>query len=74
MRESKIERMRRALMRSNTRLLLTAVAAFQLLAMLLVALRPVEGSLQPLILTVAIPLCTVLVTNLMGRIDRKSVV
>ena len=68
MRQSKIEKMRRALMRSNTRLLLTAVATFQLLAMLLVALRPVEGSLQPLILTVAIPLCTVLVTNLMGRI------
>ena len=55
-------------MRSNTRLLLTSVATFQLLAMLLVALRPAQGSLQPLILTAAIPLCTVLVTNLMGKI------
>ena len=68
MRDRKVEKMRRALMRSNTRLLLTAVATFELLAMLLVALRPVESSLQPLILAVAIPLCTVLVTNLMGKI------
>lgn len=68
MRSRKIDKMRRALMRSNTRLLLTSVAVFQLLAMLLVALQPGEKSLQPLILTVAIPLATVLVTNLMGRI------
>ena len=60
--------MRRALMRSNTRLLLTAVVIFQALAMLLIALKPETASLQPLIFAVAIPLTTILVTNLMGKI------
>ena len=68
MRSRKIEKMRRALMRSNTRLLLTAVVVFQALAFGLLALRPGNESLQPLILAVAVPLGTVLVTNLMGRI------
>lgn len=66
--QKKVEKMRRALMRSNTRLLLTAVAVFQALAMLLIALKPETTSLQPLILAVAIPLTTILVTNLMGRL------
>ena len=64
----KIEKMRRALMRSNTRLLLTAVLIFQALAMLLLVLKPEEKSMQPLILAAAIPLGTLILTNLMGRI------
>lgn len=68
MRRSKIDRMRRALMRSNTRLLLTAVLALQFLAMLLVALQPGAESWQRLIFTGAIPLCTLLVSNVMGKI------
>ena len=66
--QKKVEKMRRALMRSNTRLLLTAVVIFQALAMLLIALKPETASLQPLIFAAAIPLTTILVTNLMGRI------
>lgn len=66
--QKKVEKMRKALMRSNTRLLLTAVVIFQALAMLLIALKPETASLQPLILAAAIPLVTILVTNLMGRI------
>ncbi|MBP3651545.1 MAG: FtsW/RodA/SpoVE family cell cycle protein, partial [Clostridia bacterium] len=68
MRSRKIEKMRRALMRSNTRLLLTAVVAFQALALGLLALRPGNESLQPLILAVAVPLGTILITNIMGKI------
>ena len=68
MRRSKIDKMRRALMRSNTRLLLTAVLTLQTLSMLLVALQPGAESWQRLIFTAAIPLCTLVVTNLMGRI------
>ena len=64
----KTEKMRRALMKSNTRRLLSAVALLEFLAMLLVALQPGEGTLQPWILTVAIPLGTILVTNLMCKI------
>ena len=66
--QKKVEKMRKALMRSNTRLLLTAVVIFQALAMLLIALKPETASLQPLILAAAIPLVTILVTNLMGKI------
>ena len=66
--QKKVEKMRRALMRSNTRLLLTAVVIFQALAMLLIALKPETASLQPLIFAAAIPLTTILVTNLMGKI------
>ena len=65
--QKKVEKMRRALMRSNTRMLLTAVVIFQLLALVLLALKP-EATLQPLILAAAVPLATILVTNLMGRV------
>ena len=64
----KSEKMRRALMKSNTRSLLSAVAALEFLAMLLVALQPDGGTIQPYILAVAIPLGTILITNLMGKI------
>ena len=60
--------MRKALMRSNTRLLLTAVAVFQALSMLLIAVQPEGFSLQALILAAALPLTTIIVTNLMGKI------
>ena len=68
MRSRKIDKMRKALMRSNTRLLLTAVVIFQVLAFLLIALRPGLDSTLPLILAVAVPLTTVLVSTLMGKI------
>ena len=68
MRSRKVEKMRRALMRSNTRLLLTAVVIFQLAALLLLSVRPGNPSLQPLVLAAAVPLATVLVTNIMGKI------
>ena len=55
-------------MRSNTRLLLTAVLIFQALAMLLLALKPEVQSAQPLIFAAAIPLLTLIVSNLMGKI------
>ena len=66
--QRKIEKMKKALMRSNTRLLLTAVVIFEVLAMLLIALKPETESIQPLVLAAALPLVTVLSTNLMGRI------
>ena len=65
--EKKVAKMKKALMRSNTRLLLTAVVMFQLLALLLLALKP-EAGMQPLVLAAAVPLTTIIVTNLMGRI------
>ena len=64
----KVERMRRALMRSNTRLLLSAVAIFQALALALVAFRGDAVSTQALILAAAVPLGTILTANLMGRL------
>ena len=64
----KADKMRRALMRTNTRLLLTSVVVFQALALALLALRPDVTSLQPLILLLAVPGGTLLVANLMGRL------
>ncbi|MBR1820829.1 MAG: FtsW/RodA/SpoVE family cell cycle protein [Clostridia bacterium] len=60
--------MKRALMRSNTRLLLSAVMLFQALAMLLIAFQKETVNLQALVLAVALPLTTWLVTGLMGRV------
>jgi len=68
MRSRKIEKMRRNLMRSNTRLLLTAVVVFQLLAFLLLAVRPGNESLQPLVLAAAVPFATMCITAVMGKI------
>ena len=65
--QRKVEKMRKALMRSNTRMLLTAVVIFQFLALLLIALKP-EAGMQPLILAAAVPLSTILITSLMGKI------
>ena len=65
--QKKVEKMRKALMRSNTRLLLTAVVIFQALAMLLIALKPETASLQPLVLAAAILIALLLV----GRKEQK---
>ena len=64
----KTDKMRQALMRTNTRLLLTSVVVFQLLALALLALRPDNASLQPLILVAAVPLVTLITANLMGKL------
>ena len=60
--------MKKALMRSNTRLLLSAVMLFQALAMLLIAFQKGTVNLQALALAVLLPLTTWLVTRLMGRV------
>ena len=66
--DNKVEKMKRALMRSNTRLLLSAVMLFQALAMLLIAFQKETVNLQALALAVALPGVTWLVTMLMGRV------
>ena len=66
--EKKVERMRKALMRSNTRLLLTAVCLFQALSMLLISLQGGTVSVQALILAAALPIGTALIVNIMGKI------
>ena len=65
---SKVASMRRALMRTNTRLLLTAVMLFQCSCMAVVAFRAGHVSAQCLILSAALPLSTMLVTNLLGKL------
>ena len=55
-------------MRSNTRLLLSAVMLFQFTAMLLVSLQEQPVDMQALILAVALPAATWLVTMLFGKI------
>ena len=64
----KVEKMRRALMRSNTRLLLSGVLVFPLLAMALVAFKDETVSVQALVLAAALPLATLMVVNLMGKL------
>lgn len=66
--DRKIEKMRRALMRSNTRLLLTSVILFQALTLILIHLNPERQSAQTLIMAAAVPFCTFLVVNLLGKI------
>ena len=66
--QRKVQKMRKALKKSNTRLLLSSVAVFQLLAMLLISLQGGAISTQALILAAAMPLATILVTNIMGKI------
>ncbi|MBR7189360.1 MAG: FtsW/RodA/SpoVE family cell cycle protein [Clostridia bacterium] len=62
------DRMRRALMRSNTRLLLSAVMLFQALTMVLVAFQSEAVNVQALILAAALPVATALITVIMGRL------
>ncbi len=74
---NKVDKMRKALMRSNTRLLLTGVMLLQCLAMLTVAFRGGEVSRQALILAVALPIVTMLAVNIAGKlwpIDRAILI
>ena len=66
--KNKVDRMKKALMRSNTKLLLSAVMAFQVLAMLLIAFQKETVNPQALVLAAALPLVTWLTTRLMGRV------
>ena len=64
-------------MRSNTRLLLTAVMLFQAAAMLLIAFQGEAVNVQALVLAAALPLVTALVAALMGRawpVDRAILI
>ena len=74
---NKVEKMRKALMRSNTRLLLSGIMIFQFLSMALIAFSGETVSRQALILAAALPLCTMLASNLLGRlwpIDRAILI
>ena len=76
-RGANIEGMRKALMRSNTRLLLSAVMLFQFTAMLLISLQERPVDTQALILAVALPAATWLVVMAFGRlwpIDRAILI
>lgn len=69
--------MRKALMRSNTRLLLTAVMLFQFLSMAVIAFAGETVSQQAMILAAALPLCTMLFVNLCGHfwpVDRAILI
>ena len=68
MARNRVAKMKKALMRSNTRLLLSAVMLFQTAAMLLVAFQGEGINTQALVLAAALPLGTWLVTLLMGRV------
>ena len=68
MTNDKVDAMKTALRRSNTRLLLSAVMLFQALALLLIAFQGGAVNTQALILAAALPLATMLVTNLLGSL------
>ena len=71
------DRMRKALMRSNTHLLLTGTMLFQLLAMALLAFRGGTFHLQSAILAVAMPLATLLICRAASRfwpVDRAVLI
>ena len=72
-----IEGMRKALMRSNTRMLLSAVLLFQFTAMLLIALQEKPVDMQALALAIALPAVTWAVAMAFGRlwpIDRAILI
>ena len=60
--------MRKALMRSNTRLLLTAVMLLQCLSMAVIAFKGGEVSQQALTLAVVLPLATMLIVTITGKL------
>ncbi len=64
----RVEKMRRALMRVNTRLLLSAVMLLQFAAFALAAFRGEGVSVQTLIFSVAVPLATMLITVFAARL------
>ena len=67
MSQIRTDRMKRALMRSNTRLLLTAVMLFQAACMGLIALQSGAVNPQALFLAAALPVVTALTTVTMGK-------
>ena len=73
----RVEKMRRALMRVNTRLLLSAVMLLQFAAFALAAFRGESVSVQTLVFAAAVPLATMLVTVLASKlwpIDRAILI
>ena len=68
MKSGSVEKMRRALPRSNTRLLLSAVMIFQVIALLLIAFQSETINMQPLIMAAALPVLTAMITMLMGKL------
>ena len=77
MENTRINEMKQALRRSNTRLLLSAVVTFQAAAMALVAFQSGAVSTQALVLAVALPAVTALTTVIMGKlwpIDRAILI
>ena len=71
------DKMKRALMRSNTRLLLSAVMLFQALTMLLIAFQSGAVNRQALLLAALLPLVTALTTVTMGKrwpVDRAILI
>lgn len=76
-RKSDVKKLKKALMRSNTRLLLSAVMIFQFAAGLLLALKKDPMDTQALILAAALPLVTWLVSGAIARlwpVDRAIVI
>jgi cell division protein FtsW (lipid II flippase) len=74
---SDVKRLKKALMRSNTRLLLSGVMIFQLAAGLLLAFKNDPLDVQALILAAALPLATWLISTAMARfwpVDRAIVI
>ncbi len=65
---NRTQKMRRALMRVNTRLLLSAVMLFQFTALLLSAFRNETVSAQTLIFALCVPMATMLVTLLASKL------
>jgi len=73
----KAVKMKKALMRSNTRLLLSGVMIFQCAACVLLALKGGSINIQALVFAVALPLGTYLVTTIIGKlwpVDRAIVI
>ena len=64
----KITKMRKALMRTNTRLLLTAVMLLQLCTMAVIAFKGGAASHQALTLAVILPLATMLIVTVTGKL------
>jgi cell division protein FtsW (lipid II flippase) len=76
-RNSDVHRLKKALMRSNTRLLLSGVMIFQFAAGLLLALKKSPFDAQALILSAALPISTWLISTVIVRfwpVDRAIVI
>ena len=76
-RKPDVNRIKKALMRSNTSLLLTAVILFQFSAALLLAFKGESVDVQALAFAVAIPTATWVISNLITRVwpvDRAIII